>query len=75
MTKAKEVLEIKSVVINAIPTGVDKLSIIIALAELQKEFAELIYEDDPQDNNAIQAERPGGQTLSQFMANMNASRN
>jgi len=57
MTKQKnEIIKIRQEIIKAIPTGVDKISIIIALAELQKTFAELILEDDPEPiatNNAL----------------------
>jgi hypothetical protein len=42
-----EVNRIKSAIWEAIPAGVDKASIIIALAEAQKEIALLIIEDDP----------------------------
>ncbi len=44
-----EVLKIKDAVFDVIPLNVDKMNIIIALAELQRIFAELILEDDPQE--------------------------
>lgn len=45
----KQVGQVKLAINEAIPTGIDVAAIIIALAELQRDIARLLYEDDDQD--------------------------
>lgn len=45
-----EIKAIRRAILDALPIGVDKVNIIIALAQAQQTIAELIIENDPEDD-------------------------